>query len=56
MEGYVDLDWCLEHSSRRIHTTRFFVSSIDNPPYDAVLGKNDALQYGMVKQRLMGGD
>ncbi|KAF2638241.1 hypothetical protein P280DRAFT_431405 [Massarina eburnea CBS 473.64] len=42
--GYVDLVWC-RGNGRNINTTRFFVSSIYDPPYDLVLGKSDAQNY-----------
>ena len=54
MKGYVDLDWCLEKDNKSIHRTRFLVTSIYNPPYDAVLGKEDARLHGMIKQRFKG--
>jgi hypothetical protein len=51
VEGYVDLDWCLEHDREKWQTTRFFVTTTCNPPYDAVLGKMDAGQYGLARRR-----
>jgi hypothetical protein len=47
-DGYVDLDWCLKKDKKRVHRTRFLVSSTYNPSFDAVLGKKDALQYGIM--------
>lgn len=47
-QGYVDLDWCLRENSKRIHRTRFLISSTYDPPFDAVLGKNDASEYGLL--------
>ena len=47
-EGYVDLEWSLKKDNKRVHRTRFFVSSVYNPSFDAVLGKKDALEYGMM--------
>jgi len=40
--GYVDLVWCFEKNSKRLHSTRFIVSSSPDAPYDVVLGKRDA--------------
>ncbi|KAH3942720.1 hypothetical protein HBH98_183890 [Parastagonospora nodorum] len=49
--GYVDLDWCFEETSKRWHTSRFFVTSTHDPPYDAVLGRRDAEHCGMIQSR-----
>ncbi|KAH3964153.1 hypothetical protein HBI56_168050 [Parastagonospora nodorum] len=49
--GYVDLDWCFEDKSKRWHTSRFFVTTTYDPPYDAVLGQRDAEHYGMIQSR-----
>ncbi|KAH3917013.1 hypothetical protein HBH56_051110 [Parastagonospora nodorum] len=49
--GYVDLDWCFEETSKRWHTSRFFVTTTYDPPYDAVLGRRDAEDYGMLRSR-----
>ncbi|KAH7071639.1 hypothetical protein FB567DRAFT_538542 [Paraphoma chrysanthemicola] len=46
-DGYVDLVWCFENNSNRMHNTRFTVTSCHDAPYDAVLGKGDAEHYGM---------
>jgi hypothetical protein len=48
VDGYVDLDWCLKKDKKKIHRTRFHVSSIYNPSFDVVLGKKDALEYGVM--------
>lgn len=48
VDGYVDLVWCFENNSRRMHNTRFIVTSCENAPYDAVLGMRDAERYGML--------
>lgn len=43
----VDVVWCLANEPKRTHgPTLFLVSSEYDPPYDVVLGKRDALQYG----------
>ncbi|KAH7379488.1 hypothetical protein BKA66DRAFT_466053 [Pyrenochaeta sp. MPI-SDFR-AT-0127] len=49
VDGYVDLVWCFEKSSKRMHNTRFLVTSCYSPPYDAVLGKKDAEHVGMLE-------
>jgi hypothetical protein len=49
VNGYVDLVWCLEKNNKRIHNTRFLVTSCHNPPYDAVLGKKDGAQFHMLE-------
>jgi hypothetical protein len=51
MDGYVDLDWCFESNRQTLQSTRFFVTSCHNPPFDAVLGSPDAKRYGMLKTR-----
>ncbi|KAF2123918.1 hypothetical protein P153DRAFT_141031 [Dothidotthia symphoricarpi CBS 119687] len=51
INGYVDLAWCLKNNEHRTHKTRFFVTTSNNPPYDAVLGRRDAEQYGISKPR-----
>lgn len=48
VDGYVDLYWCFENNSKRLHNTRFIVMSSQNVPYDAILGKRDADHYGML--------
>jgi hypothetical protein len=48
VNGYVDLYWCFEENSKRLHNTRFIVTSSQNAPYDAVLGRRDAEHYGML--------
>jgi hypothetical protein len=51
-EGYVDLTWCFEQSPRRIYgPTRFIVSATYDPPYDAVLGRRDSVNYGIVRAK-----
>jgi len=49
-DGYVDLEWCFENT-KKTHNTRFFVTSASDPPYDAVLGRPDAEQYGILKSK-----
>jgi hypothetical protein len=51
IEGYVVLEWCSEHDREQWHTTRFLVTTTYDAPYDAVIGKMDANQYGLVKRR-----
>jgi hypothetical protein len=51
VDGYVDLVWCYEKNSKRMHNTRFFVTSCYSPPYDAVLGKKDAEHFGMLESK-----
>jgi hypothetical protein len=51
VEGYVVLDWCSEHDQELLHRTRFLVTTTCDPPYDAVLGKTEADQYGLSKRR-----
>lgn len=48
VDGYVNLVWCFENNSKRMHNTRFIVTSCRNAPYDAVLGKGDAEHHGML--------
>ena len=44
--GYVDLIWCYEQTPRRVYgPTRFIVSSVYDPPFDAVLGRTDIATY-----------
>jgi hypothetical protein len=49
--GHVDLDWCWESNTEQWHNTRFLVTTTYDPPYDAVLGRKDAEQYGMIRAR-----
>ncbi|KAH7371654.1 hypothetical protein BKA66DRAFT_443854 [Pyrenochaeta sp. MPI-SDFR-AT-0127] len=51
IDGYVYLDWCWESNQQQWHNTRFFVTKTNDPSYDAVLGKEDAEYYGMLKAR-----
>jgi hypothetical protein len=51
MDGYVDLDWCFESNRETMQSTRFFVTSCHNPPFDAVLGRPDAKRHGMLNTR-----
>jgi len=51
-EGYVDLTWCFERSPRRIYgPIRFIVSATYDPPYDAVLGRRDTINCGIMRAR-----
>ena len=44
VDGFVDLSWyCCKNATGK-HNTRFWVTTTDNPAYDAVLGKRDAQQ------------
>ena len=44
--GYVDLIWCYEQTPGRVYgPTRFIVSSVYDPPFDAVLGGTDIATY-----------
>jgi hypothetical protein len=49
VDGYVDLVWYPRSNADRSYTTRFYVTSTDNPPYDAVLGRIDAERYTMFR-------
>jgi hypothetical protein len=49
IQGYVELDWCLESNTEQWHMTYFLVTTTVDPAYDAVLGKRDAKKYGMGK-------
>ncbi|EOA85757.1 hypothetical protein ACJQWK_04129 [Exserohilum turcicum] len=49
--GYVDLTWCFERNNKRIQTTRFWVTATENPCYDAVLGRSEAEQCGLIKAK-----
>ena len=51
IDGYVDLDWCWERNTNRWHNTRFLVTTMYDPPYDAVLGRKDAEYYGMIRAK-----
>lgn len=50
MDGYVDLEWCFENT-KTTNKSRFFVTSAQDPPYDAVLGRPDARHYGILKAK-----
>ena len=52
VDGYVDLYWCFERNSKRLHNTRFIVTSSENASYDAVLGRKDAEHYGMLGSKI----
>jgi hypothetical protein len=49
--GWIDLDWCFESKIPYWHTPCFLVTTIDDAPYDAVLGKKDVEQYGLLRSR-----
>ncbi len=49
IDGFVNLDWCWEDNTQQLNNTRFFVTTTYDPPYDAVLGREDAIIYGMLK-------
>jgi len=51
IDGYVDLDWCWERNTGKWHNTRFLVTTMYNPPYDAVLGRKDAEYYGLIRAK-----
>ncbi|KAH7081863.1 hypothetical protein BKA63DRAFT_487523 [Paraphoma chrysanthemicola] len=50
VDGYVDLEWCFEHT-KTIIKSRFYVTSVHDPPYDAVLGGADAKRIGKIKTK-----
>lgn len=50
VDGYVDLGWCFRQE-KTINKSRFFVASMQEPPYDAVLGRTDAIRYGLLKSK-----
>jgi hypothetical protein len=50
VDGYVDLEWCFENR-KATNKSRFFVTSVHDPPYDAVLGRPDAERYGILKTK-----
>ena len=52
VDGYVELCWCFEKNSKRLHNTRFIVTSSENASYDAVLGRKDAEHYGMLGSKI----
>ena len=45
-EGYVDLRWSNDNSTR-IYETRFLVVAIENAPFDVILGRRTACEYGL---------
>jgi hypothetical protein len=49
VDGYVDLVWCCEKNNKRMHNTRFLVTSSYSPPYDAVLGRKDGAHFRMLE-------
>jgi hypothetical protein len=49
ISGYVDLVWCFGSNTRRMQKTRFYVTSAHT--YDAVLGRREAEQNGLLKTR-----
>lgn len=51
IDGYVYIDWRRESSKDEWHTTLFYVTEAADPPYDAVLGRDDAAYYGILKTR-----
>ncbi|KAI9685931.1 MAG: hypothetical protein M1822_004209 [Bathelium mastoideum] len=49
-DGYVDLKWEFEESSR-VRCTRFWVVPLEDAPFDVVLGRKSAIEYAKyVKQ------
>lgn len=49
VNGFVDLTWRFEMKNGGTNNTRFFVTSDYDPPFDAVLGKNDAQHVGILQ-------
>ncbi|OAL53458.1 hypothetical protein IQ07DRAFT_585374 [Pyrenochaeta sp. DS3sAY3a] len=49
IKGCVDLDWRFANSKEEWRTTSFYVTTTNDPPYDAVLGREEAKQCGMGK-------
>ena len=45
-DGYVELEWGIENS-RRTHRTHFWVASLEDAPFDVVLGRRLAVEYGL---------
>lgn len=48
VDGYVDLDWCF-HGTGAMYSTRFFVTSAHEPPFEAILGNPDAKRLNIQK-------
>lgn len=50
-EGFVELDWGLDNPrSRRVYRTRFLVTAEEDPPFDIVLGRKNAVAYGLSRR------
>ena len=47
VKGYVELVWRLQNNQKKHFCTRFVVTAEDNPPFDAVLGRKAAREYGL---------
>lgn len=47
VKGYVELVWRLQEKKKKQFTTRFVVTTESNPPFDAVLGRKAAREYGL---------
>lgn len=47
VKGYVTLEWGLERS-RRLHRVRFLVAAPDASPFDVLLSRRHAAEYGLV--------
>lgn len=46
-DGCVELTWCTETDTKNIYQAKFRISSEYDPPYDVVLGDQDATQLGL---------
>jgi hypothetical protein len=52
VEGFVDIQWCIDGSPETTHgPTRFLVTSIFDPEFDLMLGKKDCYRYGFAKPK-----
>lgn len=50
-EGFVELDWGLDNPrSRRVYRTQFLVTAEEDPPFDIVLGRKNAVAYGLSRR------
>lgn len=47
IKGYITLEWGLE-SSRRVHRMRFLVAAPGASPFDVLLSRRHAAEYGLV--------
>lgn len=49
VNGFVDLIWRFELQRGGTNYMRFFVTSDYDPPFDAVLGRKDAMHAGIIQ-------